>query len=63
MESEAIVKTVKKPRPKTVKKPKLKLGETTELEAERKRARNDSSPKKVFKSVVSVFLFSNNPDA
>jgi hypothetical protein len=61
VESEAAVRTVKKPRPKTVKKPKLTLDEATE--AEQKRARNDSTPKKVFKSAVSVFLHSNNPDA
>ena len=53
VEAEAAVKTVKKPRPKTVKKPKLTLDEVTE--AKQKRARNDSSPRKVFKSVVSGF--------
>ncbi|KIM90317.1 hypothetical protein PILCRDRAFT_1635 [Piloderma croceum F 1598] len=52
VESEAPVKTVKKPQPKTVKKPKLTLGEATE--AEQKRARNNSSPKKVFKSAAMI---------
>ena len=53
MDSEAGVRTVKKPRPKTVKKPKLTLAEAAE--AEQKQARSDSTPKKVFKSAVSVF--------